>query len=90
MKSDLDQLLKKHHAEAIWVTGPAQHNPAMVYLTGGGHMTRADVIKLQGRAPVLCHAPMERDEAMHTGLQTLNYSQYPLKKRLEQANGGIA
>jgi len=87
MKSDLDQLLKEHQAEALWVTGPAQHNPPMVYLTGGGHITRADVIQQQGKQPVLCHAPMERDGAEHTGLQTLSYSRYPLKERLEQAAG---
>ena len=41
MKSDLDQLLKDNQADALWATGPAQHNPAVVYLTGGGHMTAA-------------------------------------------------
>jgi len=87
MKSDLDHLLKNHHAEAIWVTGPAQHNPAMVYLTGGGHMTQADVIKQVGADPVLCHAPMERDEAAKSGLRTLNYNKYPLKDRLKLAEG---
>lgn len=87
MKSDLDQLLKEHQAGALWVTGPAQHNPAMVFLTGGGHLTHADVIKQQGKGAVLCHAPMERDEAARTGLKTLNYSRYPLKERLKQAGG---
>lgn len=87
MKSDLDQLLIKNQADALWVTGPAQHNPAMVYLTGGGHMTQADVIKRVGTEAILCHAPMERDEAARTGLKTLNYSKYPLKDRLQQAEG---
>ncbi len=87
MKSDLDQLLKNNQADAIWVTGPAQHNPAMVYLTGGGHMTQADVIKPVGKPMLLCHAPMEREEAARTGLQTLNYTQFPLKERLQEANG---
>lgn len=87
MKSDLDQLLKDNNAEAIWVTGPAQHNPAMVYLTGGGHMTQADVIKRVGKEPLLCHAPMEREEAAKTGLRTLNYNKYPIKERFELAKG---
>jgi Xaa-Pro aminopeptidase len=89
MKSDLDQLLKAHQAAALWVTGPAQHNPAMVYLTGGGHMTQADVIKPVGRPTLLCHAPMERDEAAKTGLQTLNYNSYPARDRLKAANGDV-
>jgi Xaa-Pro aminopeptidase len=87
MKSELDQLLKLNQADALWVTGPAQHNPAMVYLTGGGHMTQADVIKPFGKPMLLCHAPMERDEAAKTGLQTLNYTQFPLKERLAKAQG---
>ena len=87
MKSDLNQRLIENQADAMWVTGPAQHNPAMVYLTGGGHMTQADVILRTGKDPVLCHAPMERDEAAKTGLQTINYSKFPLKARLETAKG---
>jgi len=87
MKSELDQLLKKHQAEALWATGPAQHNSAMVYLTGGGHMTQADAIKPRGKPITLCHAPMEREEAARTGLQTLNFSKFPLKERLQLAEG---
>jgi Xaa-Pro aminopeptidase len=87
MKADIDQLLKDHQAQALWVTGPAQHNPTMVYMTGGGHMTQADVIKPFGRDAILCHAPMERDEAARTGLKTVNYAMYPLKERLKLAEG---
>jgi Xaa-Pro aminopeptidase len=87
MKSDLNQYLQDHQADALWITGPAQHNPPMVYLTGGGHMTQADVILRSGGDAVLCHAPMERDEAAKTGLTTLNYSKYPLKERLQAAQG---
>ena len=87
MKADLDRYLQENHADALWVTGPAQHNPAMVYMTGGGHLTQADVIKIAGREPILCHAPMEREEATQTGLQTINYSKFPLKERLQLAEG---
>jgi Xaa-Pro aminopeptidase len=87
MKSDLDRLLKDNNAEALWVIGPAQHNPPMVYLTGGGHMTQADVIKRVGQPPLLCHAPMEREEAARTSLRTLNYNKFPPKDRIAAANG---
>ncbi len=87
MKSHLDSLLTQHQADALWITGPAQHNPAMVYMTGGGHMTQADLFKPVGRSALLCHAPMERDEAAKTGLQTLNVSKFPYKMRLKEANG---
>jgi len=87
MKSDLNKYLKEKQVDALWVTGPAQHNPPMVYLTGGGHMTQADVILPTGKEAILCHAAMERDEAAKTGLKTINYSKFPLKERLKLAEG---
>jgi Xaa-Pro aminopeptidase len=77
MKSDLDALMQAHHIDAVLVSGPGQHNPMMVYLTGGGHLTVADLIKKRGEAAVLFHVPMERDEAARTGLDTRSYLQYP-------------
>ena len=72
MKSDLDRLMKAHDLDAILVTGPAKHNPAMYYLTGGGHMTSAELIKPRVGDAVLYYNPMERDEAAATGLKTKN------------------
>ena len=76
MKSDLDQLMEKYNLDAMLVTGPAKHNPAMYYMTGGGHLTSADLIKPQGADPVLYYNPMERDEAAATGLHTKNLAEY--------------
>ena len=45
MKNDLDQLMKENGIDVLLIVGPAQHNPAMFYLTGGGHITNADLIK---------------------------------------------
>ncbi|MBC8504550.1 MAG: aminopeptidase P family protein [Chloroflexi bacterium] len=87
MKSDLDRLMKNHDLDAILVTGPAKHNPAMYYLTGGGHMTSAELIKARGDDPVLYYNPMERDEAAATGLMTKNLAEYNYKKLLKQAEG---
>lgn len=77
MKSDLDTLMQAHAIDALLISGPVQHNPMMMYMTGGGHLTMADVIRRQGEPPILFHAPMERDEAAHTGLATSSYLQYP-------------
>ncbi|MBT3391125.1 MAG: aminopeptidase P family protein [Chloroflexi bacterium] len=87
MKSDLDRLMQEKNIDAILVTGPAQHNPAMYYMTGGGHLTSADLIKARGKAPVLFYNPMERDEAAATGLQTKNLTDYNLKELLKQTDG---
>ena len=82
MKSDLDTLMQEFGYDAIFVTGPAFQNPAMVYLTGGGHMGQADLIKKRGTPGMLFHASMEREEAARTGLPTCGYNQFPLKERM--------
>jgi len=87
MKKDLDQLMQKFDIDVLLVTGAAQHNPSMVYLTGGGHVTGADLIKKRGSEAVLFCNPMEREEAMRTGLKTVTYSQYPLADRMKEAGG---
>ena len=87
MKTDLDRLMQENNIDAILVTGPAQHNPAMVYLTGGGHMTNADLIKPRGADPVLYYNPMEREEAAASGLKTKNLLDFNWKDLMKQAGG---
>ena len=86
MKSNLDQLMQERNLDAILVTGPAQHNPAMYYMTGGGHMTSADLIKPRDAAPVLYYNPMEREEAAASGLQTINLMDYDWKNLMKLAD----
>ncbi len=76
MKTDLNRLMQENNIDALLVTGSAQHNPAMVYLTGGGHMTSADLIKPRDGEPVLYYNPMEREEAAASGLKTKNLLDY--------------
>jgi Xaa-Pro aminopeptidase len=87
MKIDLDALMQEKDLDAILITGPAQHNPAMVYMTGGGHVSNADLIKKRGEAPVLFYNPMERDEAAKSGLKTINLMDYNFTELLNQTNG---
>jgi Xaa-Pro aminopeptidase len=89
MKSDIDELMKAHQLDAILVTGPSQHNPAMYYFTGGGHISNADLIKKRGSEPVLFHYPMERDEAAKTGLKTKNLADYKYTELLKQTDGNV-
>lgn len=89
MKKHLDSLLETHHLDAILVTGPAQHNPAMYYMTGGGHLTGGDLIKKRGSDPLLFHYPMERDEASKTGLRTKNLAEYKMHELLKEAGGDM-
>jgi len=48
MKSDLDAIMQARNLDAIIVFGNAEHNPPMYYLTGGGHVSHATVIKKFG------------------------------------------
>src|SRR4030066_1428394 len=89
MKNDLDSLMAAQNLDAILVTGPAQHNPAMVYMTGGAHLTGADLIKKRGEEPTLFCYPMERDEAARTGLKTRNLADYKFNDLLKEADGDV-
>src|SRR5512138_3342792 len=86
MKSDLDRLMEERKLDAILVTGNATHNPPMYYLTGGGHVSAATLIKKRGEEPVLFHQDMERDEAAKSGLKCVSYSTYNYEDLLKQAN----
>ncbi|MBE0411093.1 MAG: aminopeptidase P family protein [Anaerolineales bacterium] len=87
MLRDIDRYMATNNLDAILVTGPATHNPPMFYLTGGAHLTNADLVKIRGGDPILFHTPMERDEAAKTGLATKNISDYRLNDLLEQSGG---
>jgi Xaa-Pro aminopeptidase len=87
MKTDLDSLMLEKGLDALLVTGPGQHNPAMVYMTGGCQLTNADLIKKRGEPAVLFHFPMERDEAAKSGLMTKNLGEYDINALLSQVNG---
>jgi Xaa-Pro aminopeptidase len=86
MKSELDSLMEKNGLDALIITGSAQHNPAMVYLTGVAHMA-GDLIKKRGAEPVLFYRIMERDEAAKAGLPMKSLQNYDFKELLNQFNG---
>ena len=87
MKSDLQQLMKEHEIDALLVTGRADHNPAMVYLTGGAHLTAADILLKAGETGMVFCNGMEREEAAKTGFDVQLYSQFPLEDLIKEAKG---
>ncbi len=90
MKADLDRWMERRALDAILVSGAANHNPPMYYLTGGGHLSSATLLKKRGEPAVLFHQDMEREEAARTGLRCLSYSAYPWRLLLEEAQGDAA
>lgn len=87
MKNEIDSLMQNNNVDALLISGAGQHNPAMVYLTGGGHLTAADLIKKRGEKGILFHGSMERDEAAKSGLPLRCYDLYPFDELKQIANG---
>lgn len=87
MRSDLDRLMKEKNLDAFLVYGNAEHNPPMMYLTGGGHVTHATLLKKRDQEPVLFCGLMERDEAAKSGLNIKLYDDYPWQNYVEKAAG---
>jgi len=87
MKSDLDSIMQSHNLDAFVVFGNAENNPPMYYLTGGGHVSHATVIKKRGEEPVYFYNDMERDEAAKSGLKTVPFSKYDYNALLKKSEG---
>jgi Xaa-Pro aminopeptidase len=87
MKSDLNSLMETRGIDALLITGPAQQNPAMVYLTGIHHLSEADLIFKRGEQPTLFYRSMERDEAALSGLATRSRDDYSWPDFLKQMDG---
>ena len=90
MKSDLDALMQAKGLDALLVLGNAEHNPPMYYLTGGGHVSAAVLIKKRGEAAVLFCNDMEREEAAKSGLKVVPFSTYNYDELLKAAGGDPA
>ena len=89
MKSEIDALLLSRNMDAILVFGNAENNPPMTYLTGGGHVSAATLIKKRDEDAVIFCNLMERDEAGKSGLKVRLYDEYPWQDYLNMANGDI-
>jgi Xaa-Pro aminopeptidase len=87
MKSDLDAIMQARNLDAFIVFGNAENNPPMYYLTGGGHVSHATVIKKRGEESVYFYNDMERDEAAKSGLKLIPYTKYDYNELLKKAEG---
>ncbi len=90
MKSDFDVLMQSKKLDAVLVLGNAENNPPMTYLTGGGHVSAATLIKKCGEPAVLFCNGMERDEAAKSGLKVRLYDEFPWQELLKKAGGDMA
>lgn len=84
MKPELDALMKAAHLDGLVVVGNAEHNPPMTYLTGGGHVSSAVLIKKRDQPAVLFCNQMEREEAAKSGLKVIPLTFAPLRELLKE------
>ena len=89
MKSDLDTIMQARNLDAFIVFGNAENNPPMYYLTGGGHVSHATIIKKRGEDAVYFYNDMERDEASKSGLKLIPYSKYDYTELFKKADGNL-
>jgi Xaa-Pro aminopeptidase len=87
MKTDLNQLMQDAGLDAILIFGPASHNAAMVYFTGLRHISWGYLLKQRGQPPIHIHHPMERDEAIATGLSTRSHNDFDYKEIYKKTGG---
>jgi Xaa-Pro aminopeptidase len=70
MLTDLDLLMRSRNLDAVVVPMHEAMHPSFRWLSRGARITRGYAIKRADRDPVLVTYPMERDEALATGLET--------------------
>ncbi len=87
MKTEIEQFMQELKVDALLVSGAGRSNPAMVYLTGGIEVERADLFVFAGKAPVLFHAPIERDGAAQAGISMRSYNEIDYANLIREANG---
>jgi Xaa-Pro aminopeptidase len=85
MKSELDALMQARNLDGLVVVGNAEHNPPMTYLTGGGHVSHAVLIKKRGQPAVLFCSQMEREEAAKSGLRVIPLTFAPVRELLKDS-----
>jgi Xaa-Pro aminopeptidase len=90
MKSDIDTLMETNNLNALLVIGNADHNPAMYYFTGPGHISSATFVKKRHEQGVLYCNDMEREEAAKSGIKVLLYSSINYDELLKEANNDHA
>jgi Xaa-Pro aminopeptidase len=69
MLNDLERLMHERGIDTVIVPMHEHMHASFRWLSRGAKVTRGYAIKMAGRAPLLVTYPMERDEALATGLE---------------------
>ena len=90
MKQDLDRLMAERGLDALVVVGQMRGNPALSYMLNGAHVLGGRVIKIRGEVPAFVHSPIEREEAVASGLVLVNVGQYDYPSILRETCSEMA
>jgi Xaa-Pro aminopeptidase len=88
MKKDIDNIMKKMKVHAIYAVGKANVDSTMYYLLNGITMY-GHYIKKYGQSAYVVHSPIEREEALKTGLRTINTNTYDVRAIFEKYDDTI-
>jgi Xaa-Pro aminopeptidase len=80
MKRDIDRLLAERNLEAAVVRGSTLDSPTVRYLTDGHKLEGVTILLRPGQRGVLIHNPMERDDAVLTGMETALSTQWDVRR----------
>jgi len=83
MKKDINRLMKKMKIDVICAEGKASSDAMMYYLLNGANIY-GHYIKKLGMPAYVIHYPIEREEALKTGLRLINMNKYDTKKIFEK------
>jgi Xaa-Pro aminopeptidase len=89
MKSDIPKLMKERGIDAIVVLGGGTNNPMMTYMTGPANLMRSIYAMKADGTSLLVHNPMERDIAGATGIPCADFTDFGLKRLVEEEKGEI-
>jgi Xaa-Pro aminopeptidase len=75
--------MQARNLDGLLVIGNVEHNPPMTYLTGGGHVGNAVLLKKRGYEAFLFCNQMEREEAAKSGLKIIPLTLAPVRELLK-------
>lgn len=90
MKQDLDYLMEERGLNALVVAGKMYGNPAMTYMANGAPVISGYVIKKRGEEPLFLCSPIEREEAVASGLTVVTTNKYDYEAILRQKTDRLA
>ncbi len=89
MRNDIDRLMAERNLDAAVALGSTATSPTMYYLTGGASLEAGIILLRRGQRPLLVHSPMERDDAVKSGLECVPNSRWNLAALTREMGGAL-